>query len=321
MKDKKVTCRLGISVGRLADYDEEGNPIILHVSTISEDERTIEVTDNEFELISDAYKCRENEYGGVYLNAIPGCEWLYHKTVWRPWQIVAEQYERFFSQEAIIKKHLYKIQLKDDMIVYPTAEITSLQPQQPKLDFEAIPEKTVFKNLPDGSLELVRVGRDFPSSLPTCVDILNYGGHFGVSGRFCPLPLDKVTRIGERAFVSYDYLHELNLPNCTFIGEFAFSQCSGLTSVNLPKVEIIQDGGFNECHFLMGFTYPEHIKEIGEYAFCGCMHLKHFSKKNGNTVEDVSSLSEGVKVGDDAFAHTPMAHLSNNPLMNPSEEE
>lgn len=318
MNNHTITCKIEVNALKILDYDENGCPITTGISTIVERKMNQEVTDNEYEAITNALMMRENKYYTVYLEDIPGCEWMFHRVVNKDWQNIVRRYDNMNVEHTIKHPNLYRIELPNDMLIAPSVQVLSLQPMQPKLDFDKIPEKTIFNKLPDGSLEVVKAGLDFPSFRGTGVDELNLIGISSNSNRSKEtFPINEITRVGERAFENSDLL-EISLPNCKEIERNAFSGCPLLRKVHMPKLERIGMFAFTDCHFLSWFTYPSSIKNISDGAFYGCIHLKGFL----NGADDlIRTLPEGTKVGEDAFAYTPLDFLSDNPIYDPSIPE
>lgn len=104
---------------------------------------------------------------------------------------------------------------------------------------------------------------------------------------------DWITRIPSHCFNGCSNL-QLEIPEgVTIIGEYAFSGCKSITSFSLPKtITNIEQGAFQACKNLetinwpseisrvpdwcfydctnLQFEIPEHVTEIGSYAFHGC---------------------------------------------------
>lgn len=122
-------------------------------------------------------------------------------------------------------------------------------------------------------------------------------GYTGTSGMvYVPVTIEgyPVTKIGDSAFESCNYLESINIPygvksigasafaycealvnvslsdSLTEIGEWAFSDCYSLTEIELPdSLTVISEGMF--CWAPLGsITIPEGIIDIGDEAFCGC---------------------------------------------------
>ena len=86
----------------------------------------------------------------------------------------------------------------------------------------------------------------------------------------------KVTRIGEKSFLSCKSLTSVVIPNSvTSIGKYAFWNCDALTSAFIPNsVTIIESNAFYYCSGLKSITIPNSVTAIKSQAFYGCYGLK-----------------------------------------------
>ena len=74
-----------------------------------------------------------------------------------------------------------------------------------------------------------------------------------------------VTKIGNEAFYSCDYLTSIEIPNSvTSIGDKAFYECSNLTSIEIPNS----------------------VTSIGDYVFAWCSSITSLAVADGNTIYD-----------------------------------
>lgn len=309
-----INCRVDIHVCERI-IDDHGCPFNAIISTISANSLNVEITDDEYEAISHALMLRGNEYCSVLLVGIPGCEWLFHKVVRGIWNKIVRKYKTITADHTIIHEHSYCILLPDNRFISPSARVLSLDTPEESLGFEDIPEHTVYNELPSGNLELVRAGRDFPRNmydLPISFPFALRKPFANVIENSVGPHINKIVKVGDRAFEGFDQDFRLILPNCKEIGDSAFARCLGLWSVCLPNVEHIGDYAFCDCHFLHWMKYPEHIRSIGEGAFEGCMNMKSFYKNKDLDPEEVITLPNHVHVGRDAFEYTPMRYLSYN---------
>ena len=100
------------------------------------------------------------------------------------------------------------------------------------------------------------------------------------------------------AFTTLNYNDNCNPKS---VGNYAFWGCTSLTEsdINLPEsVNTIGAGAFQNCTSLRGFTIPNHIFEVKEYAFAGCDKLANLIiKPSVNSIgnfafNNCSSLSQ-----------------------------
>jgi len=304
---KTITCLLELDVMKILGIDENGSIQTTSISNFWSEVVHPEVDDNEYEAICEAVHTRKDEYAPIYISDITGCEWLFHKIVRKRWQEVVKKYKTCFSpydtisslyHSLEINSSLYKITLTDDRIVIPTVQV--LLPNDVRNDMRHdIPEKTMFKELSDGTLELVKAGLDYDKIRKKKSDII-----------------ERVTKVGNRAFEGMD-IRYIHLPNCKEVGEYAFRQCYKMQMTKFPKAEILHTGAFMDCHFLLAIYLSKHLNAIKDDVFCGCIHFNSILDTNNKE----GQLPEHTKVGNNALAYTPLDHLSVNPIYNDTDED
>lgn len=112
--------------------------------------------------------------------------------------------------------------------------------------------------------------------------------------------------IDVRAFRKCTKLREVRLPNIVAVGAGAFCQCLNLHTVEFgSELKLIDEYAFSECHFLHNINFPQGMDMIEDGAFCGCVNL------NGS-IELPNTINH---IGKNAFAYTPLANYSDNPLI------
>ena len=102
----------------------------------------------------------------------------------------------------------------------------------------------------------------------------------------------RVTSIKKKAFYNCKGLEGIDLPHLDWIGDSAFANCEGLKAIVFPSsLHCIYDHAFQDCKNLESINYLEEDiagesramtravsfddYEIGDYAFDGCIKLKH----------------------------------------------
>ena len=85
--------------------------------------------------------------------------------------------------------------------------------------------------------------------------------------------MPKATTISEGAFYGCESLISVSLPAATTIGEEAFTFCYSLTSVSMPKATMIGYRAFISCHALASLDIPASVTKIGDLAFGSCSSL------------------------------------------------
>ena len=91
--------------------------------------------------------------------------------------------------------------------------------------------------------------------------------------------------IGDRAFLLYNSLTSINIPNSvTYIGNSAFRECESLTNINIPNsVTNIGNNAFWGCKSLTNINIPNSVTNIGNNAFYGCKSLTNINIPNSVT--------------------------------------
>ena len=83
---------------------------------------------------------------------------------------------------------------------------------------------------------------------------------------------DRVSRVGQGAFMYCSSLTSVNLPNCKYLDYGVFGYCSKLTTVNLPNCLSGGYAVFSGCSKLTTVNLPI-CSTIGQYAFANCVAL------------------------------------------------
>ena len=86
---------------------------------------------------------------------------------------------------------------------------------------------------------------------------------------------ERVTAIGDEAFLACDYLTSVVIPDSvTSIGKSAFAGCRHLTSAVIPEsVTSIGEGAFKRCLNLDGIVIPDGVTVINKEVFSACVNL------------------------------------------------
>ena len=78
--------------------------------------------------------------------------------------------------------------------------------------------------------------------------------------------------VQDSAFSNCKNLMSVSLQKAKMLGNSVFRQCNSLTAVSLMSAEVVGDYFFRECLKLVKFECT--AKEVGDYAFWGCVVLK-----------------------------------------------
>ena len=92
-----------------------------------------------------------------------------------------------------------------------------------------------------------------------------------------------VTTIGSGAFSGCNALTSVSMPEVTTIGYGAFDSCDGLKSIYMPSVTTIDEYAFYNCSSLIAVFMPS-VTTIGEYAFYDCSALTSVSMPSVTTI-------------------------------------
>ena len=136
---------------------------------------------------------------------------------------------------------------------------------------------------------------------------------------------DGVTKIGDAAFVSSDYLTSVEIPNSVkSIGNSAFAACSRLRQISIPdSVTEIGNFAFSCCLELSEVKLSEGLKTIGIGAFqatglvsvdipYGVTDINDMAFENCSLLEEVFIPDSVINIGRNAFAATPLEENFSN---------
>ena len=136
---------------------------------------------------------------------------------------------------------------------------------------------------------------------------------------------DGVTKIGDAAFVSSDYLTSVEIPDSVkSIGNSAFAACSRLRQISIPdSVTEIGNFAFSCCLELSEVKLSEGLKTIGIGAFqatglvsvdipYGVTDINDMAFENCSLLEEVFIPDSVINIGRNAFAATPLEENFSN---------
>ena len=109
---------------------------------------------------------------------------------------------------------------------------------------------------------------------------------------------DRISMVGNYAFVNCYVLSSVNLPNCEYIGDNAFSGCGDLSFINIPLCTSLMNSAFLYCYKLQSISLPN-CSYFGYGAFKNCSMLpsvnlplcKSFSEDMFGNCETFASCS------------------------------
>ena len=128
-----------------------------------------------------------------------------------------------------------------------------------------------------------------------------------------PATLDgkRVVAIGRGAFVGWDSLRDVAVPECvTALDERAFARCSALEVVLLPEgLREIANGAFARCYALSSVSIPDEVEIIGDDAFELCpailrvfrgSYAEEWAREHGREFEEIGESTCIFNVEEDA---------------------
>lgn len=215
---------------------------------------------------------------------------------------------------------------RDTMIEYhyaPFAEtaITSFDFNECYFDGDTVPDQffTGCGNLTSVTLtdKITKVG---PSAFYSCYSLesFNFGNivSIGINAfentGLTSVEAEKVTELGDGAFMDCTLLSSVSIPNCTYISSDAFYNCSLLDGFDFSNVEYVCDSAFEDTSISQ--VNSETILELGWGAFRGCTNLVSVDVPNCTYIGDYAFIScqslESVNVpkitviNDNTFSNT-----------------
>ena len=105
-------------------------------------------------------------------------------------------------------------------------------------------------------------------SMPGVITIDDYA--FNNCRTLASVDMPEATMIGDLAFTSCYALASVDMPAVTMIGEDAFTDCRNLTSVSMRAVITISNYAFYHAFALRTVDIPATLTTIGERVFIGC---------------------------------------------------
>jgi hypothetical protein len=101
-------------------------------------------------------------------------------------------------------------------------------------------------------------------------------GAFIMARTLSKVDFPNATVVGASAFASCSSLKSVSFPACTSIGSYAFAYCSSLTNISFPACANIGDSAFTYCSSLANISFPV-CTSIGSYAFAYCRYLNNIN--------------------------------------------
>ena len=250
------------------DFEVDG----IYYNILSEDERTVEVTENPNDYAGDVVIPAEVTYdGGTYsvtaigYEAFRECSAL--TSVEMP-SVTTINGWAFIYCDALTSVEMPAVETIGEYAFAACSALTSVD----------IPASctSVFSNpfVACISLREIMVDEKVDENNPdyTSVDGVLYDKNVETllacpgSKSFIDTP-SSVTTIGYEAFGDCYALTSIEMPAVTTINGWAFYNCFALTSVSMPSVTMIGERAFYYCNALTSLDIPASVTMIGDYAF------------------------------------------------------
>ena len=279
-----------VATASAQDFEVDG----IYYNILSEDDRTVEVTNGTDEYKGDIVIPEEVIYDSKVYSVTTIGSWAFSEcdaltSVSMP-SVTTIGYKAFMYCNLLKSVSMPSVTTIDDWAFYDCDALTSV----------SMPSVTTIGDRAFGGCALTSV--DIPAS---CTSIAgnpflgcesleeivvdennpNYSSMDGVlydkymstliacPGKKSSIDMSSsVTTIGDRAFYFCRALRSVSMPSVTTIGEDAFDFCDALTSVEMPAVTTIGNSAFRYCNLLKSVSMPS-VTTIGGAAFAFCEAL------------------------------------------------
>ena len=259
---------------------------------LSEDDRTVEVTNNPDGYAGDIVIPAEVSHdGGTYLvttigeDAFNYCEAL--TSVLMP-SVTTIDVQAFWSCRNLTLVSMPSVKTIGDLALGYCDALTSVY--MPAV--RTIGERAFFSchvltsvSMPAvttiGNYAFYDCGALTSADMPE-VTMIGWGA-FSDCSALTSVSMPEVTTIGVQAFRYCSALTSVDMPSVTTIGDWAFDNCSALTSVSMPEAMTIDNWAFSFCSALTSVEMPK-ATTIGEYAFSGCSALTSVEMPSVTTI-------------------------------------
>ena len=147
--------------------------------------------------------------------------------------------------------------------------------------------RPIVKSIFDYSVDCIGTGNQ-SGGFANCTNLESIGP-VG-SGASLEIP-DSVTTLCWHAFSGCTSLSSIAIPNSvTRIGNYALNGCTSLTSVTIPDGASVASWAFNNCTNLTSLTIGNSVTSIGNFAFSGCTSLTSITFEG--TVEQWNAIEK-----------------------------
>ena len=262
------TMLLALVAATASAYDFEADGIYYNI--LSQDDRTVEVTESPYGYAGDVVIPAEVMYDGSTYSVTTIGDWaFYENTHLTSIHIPASCTTIYIG--AFAYSSLEKITVDEENTNYSSLggvlydkdkEVLICCPGgKSEVEIPSSVTKICFQAF-SGCRYLTNI--DLPSSV-TIIDEWTFDYCYSLVSVSMP----SVTSIGESAFYCCESLKIISMPTVADIGPFAFENCNSLVDISMPSATSIGHRAFAQCRCLDSVDLPTHITSIGEDAFLG----------------------------------------------------
>ena len=238
------------------DFESEG----IYYNILSEDDRTVEVTESPYDYAGDITISAEVTYdGGTYSVTAIGEQafgWCDDLTSVSMPSVTAIGDRAFYDCDALTSVSMPMATTIGNYAFNWCSALTSVEmPAVTTIGYMAFNDCSALTSV----------------SMPSVTTIGNWA--FSSCDNLASVNMPVATTIGNGAFSDCSALVSVSMPVATKIFSYAFSDCSALPSVDISSVTTIAIGAFRNCSALTSIDIPASVTIIVNSAFDGCNSL------------------------------------------------
>ena len=262
------TMLLALIAATASAYDLEAEGIYYNI--LSEDERTVEVTESPYDYAGDITIPAEVTYdGGTYSVTAIGdgaFDWCDDLTSVSMPSVTAIGDRAFYDCDALTSVSMPMATTIGNYAFNWCSALTSVEmPAVTTIGYMAFNDCSALTSV----------------EMPSVTTIGNWA--FSSCDNLASVNMPVATTIGNDAFRYCSALTSVSMPSVTTISSYAFSYCSALVSVSMPVATTIGNGAFSDCSALVSVSMPVATK-IFSYAFSDCSALASVSMPVATTI-------------------------------------
>ena len=260
------------------DFEVDG----ICYNILSQDDRTVEVTESHYEYAGDVVIPAEVTYDGstysvttIGENAFYYCDDL--KSISMP-SVTTIGDRAFYGCDALTSVEMPSVKTIGDYAFVSCSALTSVSmPLVKTINAFAFSSCSALTSIEMPSVTTIGEYAFDSCSALTSVEMPSVKTiglwAFCDCNALTSVSMPQVTTIGECVFYGLGSLTSVSMPAAITIGDNAFFSCRALTSVSMPSVKTIGEGAFYDCSALTSVDIPASVSMIGNYAFSLCNAL------------------------------------------------